>query len=238
MQFTREPIIETIITPKEGYKLVVRSSKTSAQEEFTVDSVQLIMIGQNCFYRSLEKPKAFLVPASDYEILEVRETRVQLKIPGKDVGGIKVAGGRETSLKSQKEPREKEASAPKETAEEEAGAPQEGVPERHEKGRRRRFRKRHKDEGEAAPSETTSLETPALPPPAAIRTQGDKPLEERFIIPPPATLISESIGRYRDLPDFKGAFFEKEEQEGEQPPQEELVKQEELPEEGRDFLNS
>ncbi len=82
MDFTREPIIETIITPKEGYKLVIRSSKGVGQEEYFVDAVEVVAFGRAFFFRSLEKPKAFLVPISDYEVLEVREARMVLKILG------------------------------------------------------------------------------------------------------------------------------------------------------------
>ncbi|MFQ5729105.1 MAG: hypothetical protein ACE5GN_01935 [Waddliaceae bacterium] len=76
MDFTREPIIESVITPKEGCKLVVRSSKGVGQEEFFVDSLELVSFGNTFFLRSLERPKSFLVPATDYEVLEVRETRM------------------------------------------------------------------------------------------------------------------------------------------------------------------
>ena len=39
MDFTREPIIETIVTPREGHKLVVRNSKVQGMEEYFVDAV-------------------------------------------------------------------------------------------------------------------------------------------------------------------------------------------------------
>ena len=79
MNFTREPIIETVITPKEGHKLALRNSKGGGQEEFFIDSLEVISFGKSAFYRSLEKPKCFVVPVGDYEILEVREARMVLK---------------------------------------------------------------------------------------------------------------------------------------------------------------
>lgn len=102
MDFTREPIIETVITPKEGCTLVVRSSKSSGQEEHFVDAIEVVVFGNAIFFRSLERPKAFLVPASDYEVLEVRETRLVLKNVGLD-RSIKIAGGREAPLRSGRE---------------------------------------------------------------------------------------------------------------------------------------
>ncbi len=96
MNFTREPIIETIISPKEGSKLLVRSSKNgSVTEEYFVDAVEVVSFGRAFFFRSMERPKAFLVPVTDYEVLEVRETKVALKNVSHD-RNIKIGGGRES----------------------------------------------------------------------------------------------------------------------------------------------
>lgn len=98
MDFTREPIIETVITPRDGYKIVVRSSKSIGQEEYFVESVEVVSFGEASFFRSMERPKAFLVPVSDYEVLEVREARIVLKNVGLD-RSIKIAGGKEGNHK-------------------------------------------------------------------------------------------------------------------------------------------
>ena len=79
MNFTREPIIETVISSREGCRLLIRSSKSPGQEEFVVDAVEIVNIGSTSFFRNREKPKPFLVPATDYEIIEVRDTRLGLK---------------------------------------------------------------------------------------------------------------------------------------------------------------
>lgn len=79
MNYTREPTVETVITSKEGSKLVVRNSKGAAAEEFMVDAVEIVCFGHASFFRSDERPKPFLVPVTDYEVLEVREARVMLK---------------------------------------------------------------------------------------------------------------------------------------------------------------
>lgn len=102
MDFTREPIIETVITPREGCTLVIRNSKGSGQEEYFVDALEVVIFGNAIFFRSRERPKAFLVPATDYEVLEVRETRMVLKNVGLD-RSIKIAGGREASLRTTRE---------------------------------------------------------------------------------------------------------------------------------------
>ena len=79
MHFTREPIIETIVTPKDGYKLLIRSSKIAGAEEYIVDALEIVSFGFVFFYRSVEKPKSFLLSVTDYEVAETRETKIALK---------------------------------------------------------------------------------------------------------------------------------------------------------------
>lgn len=80
MDFTRQPIIETVISPKEGHKLLIRNSKEANQEEYLVNAVEIVSFGSALFFRCLEsKPKAFLLPIADYDIVEVKETRMVLK---------------------------------------------------------------------------------------------------------------------------------------------------------------
>lgn len=183
MNFTREPITETVITPKEGYKLVVRNSKAVGQEEFFVDAVEVVSFGKAIFFRSLEKPKCFLVPVNDYEILEVRESRMVLKTTGTE-RGIKIGGGREAPLKvTKEEPAIEEI---------EAGVIAEQRPDKRRERRRYR-KKRGKGEGEeevqAIPEET----------PFPVSVSEEKKSERPGLIPPPPTLISETIIRYKEL---------------------------------------
>jgi hypothetical protein len=196
VNFTREPIIETVITPREGCNLVVRSSKGVGQEDYFVDAVEVVSFGQSLFFRSLERPKSFLVPVSDYEILELKETRMVLKnIPSER--SIKIGGGRETPVRAQpREPQEEMRS-------------EEGVPpmERLEKKRNRRSRRRRGGGGqgpmEQRPEPISEHEQPTAP---TTTTEGaEKNAEEpaaapSFIsklFPPPPTLIKETLSRYK-----------------------------------------
>ncbi len=79
MDFTRDPIIETIISPKDGYKLSLRNARSVHQEEYLVSALEVVSFGSALFFRSLENPKAFLLPISDYEVVEVKEARMVLK---------------------------------------------------------------------------------------------------------------------------------------------------------------
>ncbi len=185
MNFTREPIIETVITPKEGYKLVVRSSRGVGQEEYAVDAIEVVSFGHSFFYRSLERPKSFLVPVSDYEVVEAKETRVVLKNATFD-RSIKIGGGREASVKAVKE-------KPTPVVEEQEPA---AVEQRLEKKRERRRHRRRRSgsEDEKVAEETTEVveevsvdqEAPQTPPPVL-----------RRLIPPPTQLIAEKISKER-----------------------------------------
>ena len=100
MDFTREPIIESIITPREGFRIVVRSSKNVGHEEYFVDALEMVVFGGTVFFRSNEKPKPFLVPSCDYEIFEVREPRVLLKTPLIE-GTVKISSFKEQTTREQ-----------------------------------------------------------------------------------------------------------------------------------------
>lgn len=221
MDFTREPVIETVITPKEGCKLVVRNSKGTGQEEYFVDAVEVITFGQAIFFRSLERPKPFIVPASDYEVLEVREARIVLKNVGLD-RSIKIGGGRESAVRPAKEVYE-EKESPQEPVVQ--GLEPQGRPEvRGDRKRdRRRQSKRRREivdlsadseetqDSEKSTEERIELAPPMLPEMTAemVASPPNPALLASLLAPPP--LISETIGRYKEK--FKDAFYTKEEQE-------------------------
>ena len=223
MDFTREPIIETVITPKEGFKLVVRSSKSSGQEEYFVEAVEVVSFGNSFFFRSQERPKSFLVPVSDYEILEVREARMVLKNVGLD-RSIKIGGGRDMPAKQAREPiQEKIEAEPAEEAPlegETAGATEGRVDKRRDRRRHSRRRRGRddlpKDSEEGSEENEGKIE---LPEPLHLQPRESSSAEPlttsstilSSILPPPPTLISETIARYKDNAMFKGAFFMKDE---------------------------
>lgn len=236
MDFTREPIIETVITPRDGYKIVVRSSKTVGQEEYFVDSVEVVSFGGASFFRSMERPKAFLVPVSDYEVLEVREARIVLKNVGLD-RSIKIAGGKEGGAKahSPKEERVKEERREEKPREERvkeekvaSDRPKDEADNKDDsrtaegRGRRDRRRgrgRRRSDDNDTSKGEETSNghDKVDISPP---RIQGEEAANEgervsniimSELLTPPPTLISETLHRYRDNALFQSAFYTKEE---------------------------
>lgn len=205
MNFTREPIIETVITPREGCKLVVRSSKGNGQEDYFVDAVEVVSFGHSFFFRSQERPKSFLVPVSDYEVLELKETRMVLKNVATE-RSIKIGGGREASPPP---PRREEPVD--ETLSESRPAPdqqqQRSSGKRDKRRRGRRGRDRHDYPQDRPPQEAHPAERPPAEDQKPFEesvTKGDEmegePKAPSFIsklFPPPPTLIKESLSRYK-----------------------------------------
>jgi hypothetical protein len=224
-----------VITPREGHKIVVRSSKSANQEEYFVDAVEMVSFGEGLFFRSKERPKPFLVPASDYEVIEVREAKMVLKNIGVE-RSIKIAGGKEAR---KEEIREAEA-IPQEAK------PQDQKPGDRKRDRRRDKRRRHRgDEGvQEAPvseSETPLEKEPHLvPPELPTETEGQpipsapSPVLSALLTPPP-NLISQTLRGYRENGLFKEAFYSKEELELASP--EEAPSSEALPPDASSFEN-
>lgn len=79
MNFTRQPIILSVVSAKEGTKLILRNSKKKVEEDYVVDAVEIVSFGNTTFFRCLERPESFLLPTGDYEILELKETKMVLK---------------------------------------------------------------------------------------------------------------------------------------------------------------
>lgn len=245
MNFTREPIIETIISPKEGFKLLVRSSKGGGSEEFFVDAVEVVSFGRGSFFRSLERPKAFLVPVSDYEILEVKETRVALKNVSHE-RNIKIGGGREAPLRhhpreqAHEKERESEAMSAEEEDQQPTTAEESGVEtgsnSRLEKRRERRRRRHRRSSDDQDWTERRPQERSEQQQEGEQKAQGGGAEDEAKVsspmfsslIPPPPTLISETLSRYKDKEFAEGAHHkekelekQKEEKKKQTPPEEE-----------------
>ena len=194
MNFTREPIIETIISPREGYRLIVRSTKQTSDEEFTVDAVEVVSFGSALFYRSLEKPHPFLLPVADYQVVEGKESRVVLK-NAQFERTIKIGGGREASLKKEAEEESDEQHLPMGLEEEASDEPTSMEPQGdRRRERRRNRRRRHDQREERAPQEAQASAEP----------QSDTPKEPiapptfTHLIPPPTQLISDTIQKYKE----------------------------------------
>ena len=205
MNFTRDPIIETVITPREGCKLVVRSSKGASQEDYYVDALEVVSFGHSFFFRSLERPKSFLVPVSDYEIFEDKEPKLALKNASAD-RSIKIGGGREMAP-----PRVSREAPALETRDDDQQIPSTPVSsDRKSRDKQRRRTRRGRDRNEPyAPQAVDGGEMVAPKGDEGGEVFGEKSnvevapvVKQSFIsklFPPPTTLIKETIGRYKTI---------------------------------------
>ncbi len=199
MNFTREPIIESIISARDGFKLSIRSTKIQDNREILVDAVEIVSFGNSHFFRSQEKPKPFFFPVGDYEVSEVKETRFILKnsTPEKSV---KIQSSKEHLHKTAKEVPEDEIFAeeeeileePKEESTEDSSSTSQRDDKKSKRNRRKRDRQKQQ---RFAPAVETQEE---------VSTEGDKggdtkdetlvssptSSSPKFITPPPALIIS------------------------------------------------
>jgi len=214
VNFTREPIIETVIMPREGCKLLVRNSKGGGQEEYYVDSIEVVSFGRSFFFRSQERPKSFLVPVSDYEVLEQKEMRMSLKNVAPE-RSIKIGGGREGPVRPPRETSpEMEPYEPQERDHSDQQRPPMDRDRKRDKRRRGRRGGGGRPEGsmhemrehppieEPFPIEEIPVPQGGLPREAPMHTEA-RPEEHKgpsFIsklFPPPPTLIKDSLSRYK-----------------------------------------
>lgn len=219
MNFTREPIIETVITPRDGCKLVIRSSKGGAQEDYFVDAVEVVSFGHSFFFRSLERPKAFLVPMSDYEVLELKETRMVLKNASPEKA-IKIGGGREAP----RQPREVQEERREEKQEEEPTGVLPVAPgERKRDNKRRRGRRSGRDRHESSLESRPKPEQPPIEGKELIEEESPRedvqqaPSFISKLFPPPPTLIKETLSRYKTTETVEQDIFVPPPQEPEAP---------------------
>jgi hypothetical protein len=176
VNFTRDPVIETVITPKEGCKLVIRSSKGNSGEDYFVDAVEVVSFGNFLFFRSLERPKSFLLPISDYEVLELKETRMVLKTAGSEKS-IKISG-----IKKEENLDEGDKSLEK----------------KKRRSRKRKISANHKKKIE---NELRTIEENKTVSEGEILEENKKPFTRLF--PPPPILIKEKLTKNKgnELPD-------------------------------------
>ena len=220
MNFTREPIIETIITPKDGYKLIIKSSKSNSQEEHLVDALEVVSFGHALFFRSLEHPKSFLLPVSDYEVIETREAKIVLKNPTVDNKTIKIAGGKEQHPRPaprEHQPVEQQVVTSVESKDDEKDSQQPTFQQHEKRKDKKRMRRRKPSDsrtGQAERTDESTRDENHTVEGQISRRGGDKAADETIVssqmfttlLPPPTTLISETIGRYKAMENAEKMF--------------------------------
>ena len=185
---TREPVIETILSPRDGYKLSVKNSKIHDAEEWIIDAVEVVSFGHAVFFRGQEGPRPFLVPVTDYEIVEVKEVRTALKNASYE-RNIKIGGGRDAFVKPSKDGEEEEDKNDR---------------RKDRKKHRRNKRDEHRDEEPVVESkEETITEVPieeGLIEESVVEKNEEEiktPSSFAHLLPPPPMLISENLAKMR-----------------------------------------
>lgn len=198
VNFTREPIIETVITPREGCNLAIRNSKGNGHDDYFVDAVEVVSFGHSFFFRSQERPNSFLVPVSDYEVLELKETRMVLKNVAID-RSIKIGGGRETPPPKQREVSTPDIAEMKNPSLEGAS---DKLPEQRKRDNKRRRGRRNGGRPDISASETKTTESfERTGASVAEGMQGEEvqkaPSFISKLFPPPTMLIKDTLSRYK-----------------------------------------
>ena len=210
MNFTREPILETIIAAKEGYKLRLKSTKHEGAAEYVVDAVEVVSFGTTFFYRSLEPAHTFFVPAQDFEIVQVRRARLLLKTPSEKA--IKIAGGAEGSKKAEKEekkPKKKQSKA-KASKEEKQEGPAEEEPKEVVAAEKVEGKEEKKDSKKEAKKDKAEKKPRSKGVKKATKEKKKaeaEPVDKEVVQPsmfshllrPPEALISDNIHQYQDM---------------------------------------
>lgn len=181
MYFTREPIIQTIISAREGYTICIRSLST--EEEVQVEVVELVTFDTMSFYRCTEKGTMYLLPANNYQILEERVQSMVLKTTGRKDKEIRIGKGKEEGEVLQKEDKKKSRKKNKAIRAKESENRESEKIRDSEKSREAEKPR----EMERMSEESTSIEGNKK-----ISEKKDK-VSSRFLIPPPEGLISESL---------------------------------------------
>lgn len=164
MYFTREPIIQTIISAREGYTICVRSLAT--EEDIAVEVVELVTFDNLGFYRFTEKGNSYLFPIKSYLLVEQRIQGMVLKSSGRKEKEIKIGKGKE------EEPSQKE--------------------DKKKRKKNKLLRAKETLETKTEIIEDPVANKPGVDSQKSSEEKKEK-VSSRFLIPPPEGLISESL---------------------------------------------
>jgi hypothetical protein len=196
------------LSARDGFKLVLKNSKMTTGSEVSAEVIEIVSFSGNVFYRSQDRSKNFLLPASDYEVQEVKDSRLVLKNISLDKSNKLQNPPKEASVREIEEELVAEEMGDVEAVSEPAQASSSGSSSRLERRRERRRNRRRRQMEEKA----TQDKQPAL----SIDSQEAEKVEESFdeiktdeaslaapiptinLIPPPTTLISQTLARYKE----------------------------------------
>lgn len=209
MHFTREPIVESVLSARDGYKLVLKNSKLASTTDISAEVIEIVSFTGTLFYRSQDRSKNFLLPASDFEISEVKDARLVLKNISLEKSSKLQNFQRETTTvepdfdDEESKAEDNATQVDQEVSNQQASGQNTRLERRRE--RRRNRRRRHSEERQSDDKKDAAV--------AEVSTQ-EEPLEKVTteemshanviptlnLIPPPTTLISQTLARYKEKP--------------------------------------
>jgi hypothetical protein len=207
VHYTREPIIESILSARDGFKLVLKNSKTVSSQEISAEVIEIVSFAGAVFYRSQDRSKNFLVPASDFEIAEVKDARLVLKNISLEKSSKLQNPPKESSFHDQELDMKEEVTTSALDENEAAtssntqSSSQNNRMERRRERRRNR-RRRHNEDRQQDDKKDVAQEDNSQEPSDSFdgneSSQAPMPIPTLNLIPPPTTLISQTLARYKD----------------------------------------
>lgn len=201
MHFTREPIVESVLSARDGYKLVLKNSKSASTTDVSAEVIEIVSFAGTLFYRSQDRSKNFLLPASDFELSEVKDARLVLKNISLEKSN-KLNNLQREALPSDSELHDEALQGDDELPLETEGSNQAGSESKNNRLERRRERRRNRrrrhseDKKEGVVAESTPQDEVVEKVQAEENNQPIVPTLN--LIPPPPTLISQTLARYKD----------------------------------------
>lgn len=211
MHFTREPIIESILSARDGFKLVLKNSKMTSGAEISAEVIEIVSFSGNIFYRSQDRSKNFLLPASDFEVQEIKDSRLVLKNISLEKSNKQQNPSKEASIKELEEDLVAEESGDIEAVSEpvQTGSSAQAssgsssrLERRRERRRNRRRRQMEEKTVQDKPSASSDSQEGEISEQAGEEVKGTEvsniSIPTLNLIPPPTTLISQTLARYKE----------------------------------------
>lgn len=201
MHFTREPIVESVLSARDGYKLVLKNSKLASTTEISAEVIEIVSFAGTVFYRSQDRSKNFLLPASDFELSEVKDGRLVLKNISLEKSN-KLQNLQRETLSADSEFQDEAVKGEEGSQVDNEGSslvtaePKNNRLERRRERRRNRRRRHNEDKKEGPVTEAAPQDEVVEKGHAEDNTQPVVPTLN--LIPPPPTLISQTLARYKD----------------------------------------
>ena len=198
------------MSARDGFKLVLKNSKMSVGSEVSAEVIEIVSFSGNVFYRSQDRSKNFLLPASDYEVQEVKDSRLVLKNITLEKSNKLQNPPKESTSREIEDELVAEESGDIEAVSEPASTSASSGSSRLERRRERRRNRRRRQSEDKANQDKSHVVSAGAPEGESLEESVQSevsdeeivtqavPLPVIHLIPPPTTLISQTLARYKE----------------------------------------